>query len=89
MHVYYTGRVQGVGFRHTVEGLALEIGLSGWVKNLPDGCVEILGEGSKADLDLFMKRIRESAVGPYIRKADCDWGSATGEFGDFTVEFYI
>ena len=46
-HVFYSGRVQGVGFRYTAQALALDLGLVGWVKNLPDNRVELVCEGTK------------------------------------------
>ncbi len=85
-HVYYSGRVQGVGFRYTAEGIALEIGLVGWVKNLPDGRVEMVCEGSKEDIVSLLDRIQKSVVGPHIKKADVSWKKATDEFSDFRVE---
>lgn len=87
-HVFYSGRVQGVGFRYTAERLALELGLVGWVKNLSDGRVELVCEGSRRDLEKLLTQIREShAVGKHVRAAACLWEKPTGEFADFRVEF--
>lgn len=86
-HVYYTGRVQGVGFRHTTEALALELGLVGWVKNLRDGRVEMVCEGPRTSLEQLLLRIQQSSLGPHIRKADLRWEAAAGGLDDFTVEF--
>ena len=47
IHVYYEGRVQGVGFRFTSEYVAQQLKLTGWVKNLPDGRVELVAEGKE------------------------------------------
>ena len=88
-HVFYTGRVQGVGFRYTAERLALEIALTGWVRNLPDGRVEIVCEGPKTDVETLLTRIKEGDMGPHIRKVVCDWEPATREFEDFRVEFVL
>jgi len=88
-HVYYAGRVQGVGFRFTAERLALEQGLRGWVKNLPDGRVELVCEAPKADLEALLKNIQESMLGRTIKNADCTWLVATNEFTDFSVEYYL
>ena len=89
LHVYYSGRVQGVGFRFTAERLATDLGLTGWVKNLPDGRVEIVCEGAKADLDLFLLKIRESCLGPHITRAVSAWEEPRREFEDFCVEFCL
>ncbi len=86
-HVFYTGRVQGVGFRYTAERFALDAGVTGWVRNLPDGRVELVCEGSRAQIEKLLASIAESQLGPHIRKTDCAWKGPTGEFGDFTVEF--
>ena len=87
-HVYYTGRVQGVGFRYTAEGFALEERLLGWVRNLPDGRVELICEGSKEKIEVLFDRIMKSALGRHIKNAHVSWETPTQEFSDFTVEFY-
>ena len=89
VHAFYTGRVQGVGFRYTAEKIALDLGLVGWVKNLPDGRVELVCEGPKADIELLFEKIKASMLGPHIRKFQCDWQDPTGEFKDFCVEFFL
>jgi acylphosphatase len=86
-HVFYGGRVQGVGFRYTAERLALDLDLVGWVKNLPDGRVEIVCEGPRSTVEALLKNIRDSLLAPYIKKADCKWEEPTREFKDFRVEF--
>ncbi len=86
LHVYYSGTVQGVGFRYTAERVAGSLGLKGWAKNLPDGRVEVLCEGPKAALDQFAEKIY-SVFKEYIRDADIDWSDATGEFDDFDIRF--
>lgn len=88
LHVYWAGRVQGVGFRYTAESAALEFRLTGWVRNLPDGRVEALCEGEERSLKLFLKQIAEGPMKPYIRGAEATWTAATGEFKDFEVRFY-
>ena len=84
---YYSGRVQGVGFRYTAERLALALGLVGCVKNLPDGSVELIGEGSKEKLETLLMQIKQSSVGPYIKKVTCEWQRPTQGYTDFCVEF--
>ena len=54
LHVYVQGRVQGVGFRYATYAEALELGLAGWVRNLPDGCVEAEFEGPRERLELML-----------------------------------
>ena len=87
-HVFYSGRVQGVGFRYTAERLALELALNGFVKTLPDGRVELVCEGSKERVESLLDKIKKDpALGPHIRKASCAWEEPTGEHADFRIEF--
>ena len=86
LHAYYSGSVQGVGFRFTAERLAVSLNLNGWVKNLKDGRVEVMCEGRKELLEEFAKKIN-GAFGGYIKDADMDWGEATGEFEGFDIRF--
>ena len=88
-HVFYSGRVQGVGFRYTAERIALELKLVGWVKNLPDNRVEIVCEGHKEKVELFLTEIRRSPLGATIQKVDCRWEEPTREFKDFCIEFCL
>lgn len=88
-HVHYSGRVQGVGFRYTAERLALDLGLCGFVQNLPDGRVEIVCEGAREKIELFLEGIRQSGLDRYIRKTECLWEPPTRRFTDFTVEFHL
>ena len=88
-HVYYSGRVQGVGFRYTAEGFALDLDLVGWVKNLPDGRVELVCEGPKKNIEQLFLEIQKSALGRHIKNAHVNWSEPTHEFSDFTVEFHF
>ena len=87
LHAYYDGSVQGVGFRYTAQRSAEALGLAGWAKNLPDGRVEVVLEGSEADIKKFLQKI-ESVFSLYIRDVDAEWGEATGEFSGFDVRFH-
>ncbi len=87
MCVLYTGRVQGVGFRFTAERFALELGLVGWVMNLPDGRVEVACEGEEAKLRKLLQKI-DGVFCHYIKDISLEWLQPTGEFGDFEIKFY-
>lgn len=86
-HVYYAGRVQGVGFRHTAEAVAHRIGgVHGFVKNLHDGRVEMVCEGPKEKIEQVLEGIR-AELGRHVLKENCAWEPPSGSFTDFTVEF--
>ena len=84
--MYYNGRVQGVGFRFTAESIANDLGVTGWVKNLGDGRVEIVAEQEEDALKDFLERINKYFA-RYIQDVGIDWSAATGEFQDFGIEF--
>ena len=86
LHAYYSGSVQDVGFRFTAERSASSLGLTGWVKNLRDGRVEVLCEGREAALKGFSEKIND-IFKEYIRDIDIEWGEATGEFEEFDIRF--
>jgi len=64
--VIYTGRVQGVGFRYTVLRLADPLSVTGFVRNLPDGSVELLAEGDASSVESLLVSV-ERAMGAYIK----------------------
>ena len=69
-HVFFEGRVQGVGFRWTVKNLARGYEVTGWVKNLADGRVEMQVSGEQDEVDAFIDAIGESELKSHIRKVD-------------------
>ena len=86
IHAYYSGRVQGIGFRYTAEDVARDLGVCGWVKNLPDGRVEVLAEQEEDNLKEFLEKIN-NFFSRYIQDVDIEWSIATGEFKDFGLRF--
>jgi len=68
MQVFYSGQVQGVGFRYTVKSAARGFEVVGWVRNLADGRVELVAEGTREELEAFRQGIREFWVGSFYKK---------------------
>ncbi len=85
LQVYYAGNVQGVGFRYTVKSLAAGFEVTGTVRNLPDGRVELVAEGAKEELSAFQQAIRESDLGHFIRKEDVAWQEPLGGLRGFEI----
>ena len=85
LNLFYSGRVQGVGFRYTVKSVACGFEVAGTVRNLADGRVELLAEGERPELEEFQKAIQDSEVGGFIRNEEVAWSDATGEFRGFEI----
>lgn len=84
LEAVFTGRVQGVFFRATTEGVARDLAVTGWVRNEPDGSVRLVAEGRRAELDRLLAGIRE-AKGRAIDDVACTWSAARGDFDDFRI----
>lgn len=82
---FYSGRVQGVGFRFTVKMLARGFEVTGTVRNLQDGRVELAAEGEKTELEDFRKAIQDSELGSLIRQEEASWADAKNEFRGFEI----
>jgi acylphosphatase len=82
--VHYSGHVQGVGFRVTASAIARGFRVTGYVRNLPDGRVELIAEGEREELETFLKMVRSRMQG-LIRNEASDTLPATGEFHMFEV----
>ena len=78
LHIFYSGRVQGVGFRFTVETTAVALRLTGWVRNLRDGRVEAVVEGQEPKLHEFLEHMRTGPMANFIKKTDVSWEAAAG-----------
>lgn len=85
LHVYYSGKVQGVGFRYTTKILAQGFEVTGAVRNLPDGRVEMVAEGARDELDAFKQAIAESELGGLIQNDETHWEPAKNEFRGFEI----
>jgi len=85
MTIRYAGRVQGVGFRLTTCGVATGYEVTGTVRNLPDGRVEIVAEGDREELDAFRAAIPAAGLQGFIRDEQVTWGPALGGFRGFEI----
>lgn len=83
----FSGMVQGVGFRMGTERLARQFAVTGYVRNLSDGNVEVVAEGEEDEVSAFLTSIRESSLKPYIRNLETSWQAANGEFRTFDIRF--
>ena len=79
------GRVQGVGFRYFVLDLATDLGLVGWVANMPDGSVRCVAEGPRRDLDTLLTALGQGPLGGRVDDVQATWGPAGGSFERFSV----
>ena len=82
--VIVRGRVQGVGFRFFAERNARELGVRGWVRNLPDGSVESVAEGDEAAVAAYVARLEQGPAGSRVNGVAVDAVSPRG-FSSFEV----
>jgi acylphosphatase len=82
--VWYTGHVQGVGFRYTTLAIARRFAVTGFVRNLADGRVHMLAEGASDELDGFLLEI-SSRMGHFVRDVQEERRPATGQYRSFDI----
>lgn len=85
LHLWVTGRVQGVGFRAFVQDVAESLGVNGWVRNVGWNQVESVAEGPRSELEKFSQRVQR---GPSVSRVDEfheDWEIPTREFDSFEI----
>lgn len=84
--IVFRGMVQGVGFRYTARAIARNHVVTGYVRNLPDGRVELVLEGEPTNIDGYLEQLR-GQMRDYISDAAETTAPATGEFDAFEVRF--
>lgn len=86
-HLYISGIVQGVCFRAYTQETAQDLGLTGWVRNLHDGRVEIITEGQKDKIEQFIQWCHKGPPGATVDNVEIEWMNATNEFKDFEIRY--
>jgi acylphosphatase len=86
-HFLVFGRVQGVFFRDHTQKWASSLDLTGWVRNLRAGQVEVLAEGDKEKIEELINRLKQGPPLAKVEKVDVDWEDYVGEFKDFRVTY--
>lgn len=85
-HAYFSGRVQGVGFRYSAKQIASGFDVTGWVKNLPDGRVELFVQAFDTDeVEAFLEDIQQSSLGSHIREREVSVVAAQGGLRGFNI----
>ena len=85
LSVQITGRVQGVGFRNFTQMRARQLGVTGWVRNEPDGSVRLEAEGPRGALEDLQAAVQDGPRMARVETVDAEWTDATGEFEVFRV----
>lgn len=85
-HLVIKGLVQGVFYRASTQETAINLGLNGWVRNLPDGSVEAIFEGPAEKVKEAVKWCRQGPPGSRVTDIDEKWSDYTGEFRNFAVK---
>ena len=83
-HIYFSGTVQGVGFRYTTLSFARQLLLTGWVRNLPDGRVEASVEGSTEKIEELLSKLK-AQFGSFIRDQQVEWLTHRGDHDTFSI----
>lgn len=85
MEVFFSGHVQGVGFRYTAKSVATGFEITGIVRNLSDGRVQLVAEGERAELEAYVVAIRDAGLDGLIRDQKINWSEAQNEFKGFEI----
>ena len=80
-----SGKVQGVGFRYFVLRQAQELGINGWVSNKPNGDVEALAQGEKADLEQFIAKVKEGTTFSRVDNVNLEWMNKGEQYFGFEI----
>ncbi len=85
---YFSGNVQGVGFRYNARAIGADLAVAGYVKNLEDGRVFLVAEGRAEDLAMLIERVEKRMAG-FIKSREVNYFGATGEFGPAMLDAFV
>lgn len=85
LHAIVGGHVQGVGFRYFVLSQAQSLNLTGWVRNLTNGDVEVTAEGNPTDLEQLLSKLHQGPPGSHVISVQAEWLAAENTFTLFSV----
>jgi acylphosphatase len=85
LHAFVRGRVQGVAYRVSTWAEANRLGLVGWVRNLPDRCVEVYAVGPETPLRELHRWLGQGPSDARVESVDATWGTEASPPGDFTI----
>lgn len=85
LHLVVSGLVQGVWYRQSTADAVAGLGLAGWIRNLPDGRVEVLAEGTRPALEALLEACRRGPPAARVSGVEAAWGEPRGDLGPFAV----
>jgi|UniRef100_A0A7V5Y0N7 acylphosphatase len=85
VHIFVSGKVQGVFYRDFTKRQAKRLNIYGWVRNLLDGRVEVVAEGEEEDLKKFIEELKKGPPAARVFDIKIDWQEPTFEFTDFEI----
>lgn len=84
-HIFVSGWVQGVFFRDQTQKWANSLSVTGWVRNLKDGRVEVMAEGDKEKVEDLIGQLKQGPSLSRVENVEVDWEDYKGEFKDFSI----
>ena len=88
IHAIVHGRVQGVAFREHTRKEAVRLGVSGWVRNRPDGTVEVVAEGESTGVDALLAWAKKGPPLAQVLSIDFEGEAPVGDSGEFSIRFF-
>ena len=87
VHIFISGLIQGVFFRANTQKKAEDLGITGWVKNVPDGRVEIVAEGERQKVEDLIEWAKKGPLIARVDNLDIEWQEYVGEFDSFETKY--